>query len=49
MQLELRLIAMTKTYNILFLALPQEDIDELSLQNRLKDIGKTANQGSTVG
>lgn len=33
----------------LFLALPIEDIDELSLQNRLKDIGKTADQGSTVG
>ena len=33
----------------LFLALPLEDIDELSLQNRLKDIGKTADQGSTVG
>lgn len=32
----------------LFLALPFEDIDELSLQNRLKDIGKTADQGSTV-
>ena len=32
----------------LFLALPIEDIDELSLQNRLKDIGKTADQGSTV-
>jgi protein-tyrosine-phosphatase len=33
----------------LFLALPIEDIDELSLQNRLKEIGKTADQGSTVG
>ena len=33
----------------LFLALPLEDIDELSLQNRLKDIGATADQGSTVG
>ena len=33
----------------LFLALPIEDIDELSLQNRLKDIGETADQGSTVG
>lgn len=32
----------------LFLALPIEDIDELSLQNRLKDIGKTADQGSAV-
>jgi protein-tyrosine-phosphatase len=33
----------------LFLALPLEDVDQLSLQNRLKDIGKTADQGSTVG
>jgi arsenate reductase len=33
----------------LFLALPLEDIDELSLRNRLKEIGKTADQGSTVG
>ena len=33
----------------LFLALPLEDIDELSLQNRLKDIGQTADQGATVG
>ena len=33
----------------LFLALPIGDIDELSLQNRLKDIGRTADQGSTVG
>jgi len=33
----------------LFLALPIEEIDELSLQNRLKDIGRTADQGSTVG
>lgn len=33
----------------LFLALPIEDIDELSLRNRLRDIGKTADQGSTVG
>jgi arsenate reductase (thioredoxin) len=32
----------------LFLALPIEDIDELSLQNRLKDIGTTADQGTTV-
>lgn len=32
----------------LFLALPLEDIDELSLQNRLKDIGKTADQGTPV-
>jgi protein-tyrosine-phosphatase len=33
----------------LFLALPIEDIDELSLRNRLNAIGKTADQGSTVG
>lgn len=33
----------------LFLALPIEDIDEMSLQNRLRDIGKTADQGSSVG
>lgn len=33
----------------LFLALPIEDIDEMSLQNRLKEIGRTADQGSTVG
>ena len=33
----------------LFLALPIEDIDELSLQNRLKEIGTTADQGTTVG
>lgn len=33
----------------LFLALPLEDIDELSLQNRLKDIGKTADQEATIG
>ena len=33
----------------LFLALPIEEIDELSLQNRLKEIGKTADQGMTVG
>ena len=32
----------------LFLALPLDDIDELSLRNRLKDIGKTADQGSAV-
>jgi len=32
----------------LFLALPLEDIDELSLQNRLKEIGKTSDQESTV-
>jgi len=32
----------------LFLALPLGSIDELSLRNRLKDIGKTADQGSTV-
>jgi protein-tyrosine-phosphatase len=33
----------------LFLALPIEDIDELSLQNRLKEIGTTADQGATIG
>ena len=33
----------------LFLALPIEDIDELSLQNKLKDIGKTADEGAAVG
>jgi protein-tyrosine-phosphatase len=33
----------------LFLALPLESIDELSLRNRLKDIGKAADQGSLVG
>ena len=33
----------------LFLALPLDAIDEMSLQNRLKEIGKTADQGSTVG
>jgi arsenate reductase len=33
----------------LFLALPLEDIDELSLRNRLKDIGETADQGAAVG
>ncbi|HEU0309657.1 MAG TPA: arsenate reductase ArsC [Sphingomicrobium sp.] len=33
----------------LFLALPIEDIDELSLAHRLRDIGRTADQGSTVG
>jgi protein-tyrosine-phosphatase len=32
----------------LFLALPLDDIDEISLQNRLKGIGTTADQGSTV-
>ena len=32
----------------LFLALPLEDIDELSLQNRLKDIGRTADEGAPV-
>jgi protein-tyrosine-phosphatase len=32
----------------LFLALPLEDIDELSLQNRLREIGKTADKGATV-
>ena len=33
----------------LFLALPLDDIDELSLQNRLKDIGKTADREATIG
>ena len=33
----------------LFLSLPLEDIDELSLQNRLKDIGMTADQEATIG
>ena len=33
----------------LFLALPLESIDELSLRNRLREIGKTADQGSPVG
>ena len=32
----------------LFLALPLEDIDELSLQNRLKDIGRTADQEASI-
>jgi arsenate reductase (thioredoxin) len=32
----------------LFLALPIEDIDELSLRNQLRDIGRTADQGSPV-
>lgn len=33
----------------LFLALPLEDIDKLSLRNRLKDIGKTADQEAKIG
>ena len=33
----------------LFLALPIDDIDEMSLQTKLRDIGKTADEGSTVG
>ncbi len=33
----------------LFLALPLDDIDDLSLQTRLKDIGRTADQGAPVG
>lgn len=33
----------------LFLALPLDSIDELSLAHRLTGIGKTADQGSTVG
>ena len=32
----------------LFLSLPIEDIDKLSLQNRLKEIGKTADEGTPV-
>ncbi len=32
----------------LFLALPLESIDELSLQHRLREIGKTADQGQTA-
>ena len=32
----------------LFLSLPIEDIDELSLQNKLRDIGKTADEGTAV-
>jgi arsenate reductase (thioredoxin) len=32
----------------LFLALPLDSIDELSLHHRLKEIGTTADQGSTV-
>ena len=33
----------------LFLALPNDDIDEMSLQNRLRDIGKTSDRETTVG
>lgn len=33
----------------LFLALPIEDIDHLSLRNKLKEIGKTADESATVG
>ena len=33
----------------LFLALPLDSIDQLSLRGRLSDIGKTADQGSPVG
>jgi len=33
----------------LFLALPIDDIDEMSLQNRLRDIGKTSDRETTVG
>jgi len=33
----------------LFLALPLEDIDELSLRNRLKDISRNADQEATIG
>lgn len=47
--------AFWKAYNSLqrriqlFLALPIEDIDELSLQNRLREIGKTSDQEATIG
>ena len=33
----------------LFLALPIDDIDEMSLQNKLKEIGKTADKETTIG
>lgn len=33
----------------LFLSLPLQDIDELTLSNQLNQIGKTADQDSTVG
>ena len=33
----------------LFLALPMESIDELSLQQRLRDIGRTADEKQTLG
>ena len=33
----------------LFLALPLESIDELSLQRKIKDIGRTADETSSVG
>ena len=33
----------------LFLALPLESIDEMSLQHRLREIGKTADQPQNVG
>ena len=33
----------------LFLALPIDSIDELSLQSRLKEIGKTADEASAIG
>ena len=33
----------------LFLALPLEEIDELSLHHRLKHIGKAADEGATIG
>ena len=32
----------------LFLALPLESIDELSLQRKIRDIGETADEGATV-
>ena len=43
------MIAMTdKRYNVLFLC-TGISARSMSLQNRLKDIGKTADQGSTIG
>jgi protein-tyrosine-phosphatase len=33
----------------LFLALPIEDIDELSLRNRLREIGRTSDEAATLG
>ncbi len=33
----------------LFLALPLDSIDEMSLQRKIKDIGRTADEGAAVG